>query len=730
MTDKRAFFGVLLVLALWCSTAYTCRADFFTLGAAAEDDFGFGRTWEWDFPMKAEDTGPVGEKWNHQLTSTELSGVAKTLSWEAQHKVRPKGHADDPELGQVWSGSMVVARQPTGFVQLRSERLLHGEHYDVFWIMVSIPPQGDGFVDIGADHEEELGPYRWWYRASRAGQIRVYASYPDGSEQLVKDWTSVHNGEWAGGKLPPKEGYCPSDHRVVYQGSATSDTTLAFLAGEPGDYSEAELSSGAKALGDVLAPALWNEMQDLYIAGDLTQWLSFPTPFGEMEQFDFVGGECEDLPGFLASTVPITFDSTQGFSTTAPYTGAAFVIGEISGWGVTRFSHISTVRCIKDWTHVALDGKVVTAAFEDACYIEEDNRSAGIRVEVLGPTVPARGDRIDVEGLVATLGPERAILADSITITDSGQTVPRPLGTKNRYLGGGDSCYQPCVTGAWGLNNIGLLICTWGNVIEVDPGGSWFLVDDGSPFAILPPLVVLPPGVQPPALHSFAAVTGICSCAMEGLGIIPFVPLTTYIIVLGLRMERFDALRLSGVVFGLGGTALILFPDSSLPDAGSAPWFLLGLLTPIFYALSNVLAARLRPAGAHSLPLAAGMLWCVAIVLAPLVFSLGLFYPVFPPFETPELAILGQIAVSSVAYFLFFEIIRLAGPVFMSFTGYVVTLTGIGWGMVFFGESHSPFVWAAAGLIFVGMGLVNLRARAPAAPAAPAAAARPAAPSR
>ena len=211
---------------------------------------------------------------------------------------------------------------------------------------------------------------------------------------------------------------------------------------------------------------------------------------------------------------------------------------------------------------------------------------------------------------------------------------------------------------------------------------------------------------------------------------IPFVPLTTYIIVLGLRMERFDALRLSGVVFGLGGTALILFPDSSLPDAGSAPWFLLGLLTPIFYALSNVLAARLRPAGAHSLPLAAGMLWCVAIVLAPLVFSLGLFYPVFPPFETPELAILGQIAVSSVAYFLFFEIIRLAGPVFMSFTGYVVTLTGIGWGMVFFGESHSPFVWAAAGLIFVGMGLVNLRARAPAAPAAPAAAARPAAPSR
>ena len=211
---------------------------------------------------------------------------------------------------------------------------------------------------------------------------------------------------------------------------------------------------------------------------------------------------------------------------------------------------------------------------------------------------------------------------------------------------------------------------------------------------------------------------------------IPFVPLITYLIVMALRMERFDLLRLSGVIFGLGGTALILLPEASLPDAGMAPWFLLGLTIPIFYASGGVLAARLRPEGAHSLPLAAGMLWAVAIVLTPLVFSLGLFYPLYPPFEAPELAVLGQIAISSVAYFLFFEIVRLAGPVYMSFTGYVVTLTGIGWGMLFFGESHSPFVWAAAGLIFIGMALVNLRSGAARAPVAPVAAARPAAPSR
>ncbi len=208
---------------------------------------------------------------------------------------------------------------------------------------------------------------------------------------------------------------------------------------------------------------------------------------------------------------------------------------------------------------------------------------------------------------------------------------------------------------------------------------------------------------------------------------IPFVPLTTYVIALAMRMERFDLLRLAGVLCGLGGAALILLPKASLPSADLAPWFLLGLLTPVCYAMTNVLTARLRPEGAHSLPLAAGMLCTTTIVLAPVVVLLGVFYPIYPPFEAPELAILGQIAVSIFAYFLFFEIVRLVGPVYMSFTGYVVTLTGIGWGMLFFDETHSPWVWAAALLIFAGMALVNPRRRAAVSPAGTA---RPDPPSR
>ena len=79
------------------------------------------------------------------------------------------------------------------------------------------------------------------------------------------------------------------------------------------------------------------------------------------------------------------------------------------------------------------------------------------------------------------------------------------------------------------------------------------------------------------------------------------------------------------------------------------------------------------------------------------------------PAGEAEIGMLGQIVISSVAYLMFFEVLRLAGPVFMSFTGYIVTLTGIAWGVVLFGESHSPWVWGAAALIFAGLALVNLR---------------------
>ena len=216
-------------------------------------------------------------------------------------------------------------------------------------------------------------------------------------------------------------------------------------------------------------------------------------------------------------------------------------------------------------------------------------------------------------------------------------------------------------------------------------------------------------GIALPNVNLVAAIAHLPAGVM--VLTIPFVPLLTYLIAVGLSMERFSLLRFAGVLCGLAGVALIVLPRASLPEPEAAHWFLLALATPALYATNNVLAARLRPPDTRSLPLAGGMLLAAAAMLTPVVFAMDVLYLPSLPMGEAEIGMAGQIVISSFAYLIFFEVLRLAGPVFMSFTGYIVTLTGIAWGVVLFGESHSPWVWGAAVLIFTGLALVNLRSR-------------------
>ncbi len=187
------------------------------------------------------------------------------------------------------------------------------------------------------------------------------------------------------------------------------------------------------------------------------------------------------------------------------------------------------------------------------------------------------------------------------------------------------------------------------------------------------------------------------------------VPLFSYGMSLLARYERFDRWRCVGILLGFAGVLLIALPEASLPDPEDAGWFLMLLLTPFLYGFSSVAAARFRPAGSGSMPLAAGMLLVLALGLWPTAFLLGdVFAPALPP-DTATWAVLVAVAVAAVAYITYFEIIRLVGPVATSVVGYIVTATGIGWGMLFFGERHSVYVWAAVGVIFAGLALVNGR---------------------
>ena len=222
----------------------------------------------------------------------------------------------------------------------------------------------------------------------------------------------------------------------------------------------------------------------------------------------------------------------------------------------------------------------------------------------------------------------------------------------------------------------------------------------------------------------YYAICGVLGVALPNLNIVVVVghipagvvavalsttPIMTYAITLLWRLERFDRIRATGLSLALVGTLFIVLPRTSLPQPGAAPWFAMALLTPVLYAVTNVLADRMRPAGSPSIMLAAGMLVVSTVALAPFAFAFDQVHPLAPPFTAGDYAVLAQIGTSVLAYFLFFEILRMVGAVQFSVTAYVITLTGIGWGILFFAETHSLWIWAAVAFIFAGLALVTAK---------------------
>lgn len=160
-----------------------------------------------------------------------------------------------------------------------------------------------------------------------------------------------------------------------------------------------------------------------------------------------------------------------------------------------------------DNAQASITGAVVTAVFPGYFYIENTNRTCGIRVETSGK-LPAVNSTVSVSGFMKTLeSGERCISAWSVASAGTGTVAP--LGLTNKALGGGDFMQQQGVTNATGLNNIGLLVKAWGRATAL--GGGRYSLSDGSGEDVT---VKLFSGTI--ADGSYVSVTGISSSELAG----------------------------------------------------------------------------------------------------------------------------------------------------------------------------------------------------------------------
>jgi drug/metabolite transporter (DMT)-like permease len=214
-------------------------------------------------------------------------------------------------------------------------------------------------------------------------------------------------------------------------------------------------------------------------------------------------------------------------------------------------------------------------------------------------------------------------------------------------------------------------------------------------------------GIAIPAAAIFAATEHL------PVGIVTLffalVPVLTYGFALPVGLERADAQRLGGLACGLMGMLLIVLPDSSLPNPQAVGWVLIGFAACSCYAVQNLYIAKWVPARIDTLMLSSGTLLAGGAILLPVAFASGTAIAPWPPDDPIVLGALAIAAINCVAIVLFFWLIRAAGPVFAAQTASTTILAGVVFGAVFFGERLSPWVWAAIGLLAVGVLLVQPR---------------------
>lgn len=189
--------------------------------------------------------------------------------------------------------------------------------------------------------------------------------------------------------------------------------------------------------------------------------------------------------------------------------------------------------------------------------------------------------------------------------------------------------------------------------------------------------------------------------------LVPLSALFSVVLFAMAGLDRVTRRRFAGTLLGLAGVMLAMSPGAALPDPAMLPWAAIMLLTPVCYAASNLISVKLAVPGSSPLSQAAGTVMGAAgssLLLAALVGHLTV------PANGMVVALLLLHGVANAAgYILYFRLLTRAGGVITSQASMTITLCGLGFGFLIFGEVPGWLTVPATVLIFAGLLLVTLQ---------------------
>jgi drug/metabolite transporter (DMT)-like permease len=188
--------------------------------------------------------------------------------------------------------------------------------------------------------------------------------------------------------------------------------------------------------------------------------------------------------------------------------------------------------------------------------------------------------------------------------------------------------------------------------------------------------------------------------------IVSIAPLATLLLAWLMKTDIINLPKVAGILVGAIAIFAILLPDAHFGAAVAWRWLLLALIVPVCYAIHHNFTARCWPVGSDSYQVACGE----ALYAAGLLIVFASFNWQWQDVESwnrGHSAILFMALISLIDIYIYFELIRIKGPIYTSHANYIMVVSGVIWGMLIFDERPSSMMWFSAFLLIGSLYLVS-----------------------
>ncbi len=188
--------------------------------------------------------------------------------------------------------------------------------------------------------------------------------------------------------------------------------------------------------------------------------------------------------------------------------------------------------------------------------------------------------------------------------------------------------------------------------------------------------------------------------------IVSMAPLATLLFAQLMKTDVINSTRVAGILLGAFAIFAILLPDAYLNEAVAWHWLLLAMVAPMSYAIYHNYIARYWPTDSDTYQVACGeALWGSLILILFTMFHWQ--WQDVQSWNQGHSVILFMATISLVDIYIYFELIRLKGPIYTSHANYFMVVSGVFWGMVLFDEEPSSMMWISAAMLVASLYLIG-----------------------